>query len=103
MHRSSSSEDGRVTQNRMPTKTAIAIMLSFAVMATFVGVDFASAQVVHTPLVQIPGLTPTGAVNLSMYLVGLYDFLLSIVEISAIIGGTDCVETEKFFQIAVVP
>ena len=86
----------------MPTKTAIAIMLSFAAMATFVGANFAGAQV-YTPLVNIPGLPPTGAVNLSMYLVGLYDFLLSIVGISAIIGGTDCVETEKFFQIDVVP
>jgi len=54
-----------------------------------VGVNFAGAQV-YEPLVQIPGLPP-GAVNLSMYLVGLYDFLLSIVGIVAvmmlIIGG----------------
>ena len=74
----------------MPTKIAIAIVLSFAAMATFVGVDFAGAQV-YTPLVHIPGLPPTGAVDLSMYLVGLYDFLLSIVGIAAvmmlIIGG----------------
>lgn len=32
------------------------------------------------PLVRIPGLPATGTVNLSMYLVGLYNFLLSIVE-----------------------
>ncbi|MCK4912913.1 MAG: hypothetical protein KAS05_04235 [Candidatus Omnitrophica bacterium] len=40
---------------------------------------------------RIPGLPSTGAINLSMYLVGLYDFLLSIVGIVAvmmlIIGG----------------
>ncbi len=70
-------------------KTAIAMMV-FSAIAMVVGVNFAGAQV-YTPLVQIPGLPPTGAVNLSMYLVGLYDFLLSIVGIVAvmmlIIGG----------------
>ena len=74
----------------MPTKTAIAIMLSFAAMVTFVGVGFAGAQV-YTPLVNIPGLPPNTAVDLSMYVVGLYDFLLSVVGIVAvlmlIIGG----------------
>ncbi len=70
-------------------KTAIAMMV-FSAIAMVVGVNFAGAQV-YTPLVHIPGLPPTGAVNLSMYLVGLYDFLLSIVGIVAvmmlIIGG----------------
>ncbi|MEA1936679.1 MAG: hypothetical protein U9N04_01030 [Patescibacteria group bacterium] len=69
-------------------KTAIAMMI-FSAIAMVVGVKFAGAQV-YVPLVQIPGLPP-GAVNLSMYLVGLYDFLLSIVGIVAvmmlIIGG----------------
>jgi len=73
----------------MPTKIAIAIMV-FLAIAAIVGVNFAGAQV-YTPLVQISGLPPGGAVNLSIYLVGLYDFLLSIVGIAAvmmpIIGG----------------
>lgn len=63
--------------------------MMFSVIATFVGVNFVGAQV-YTPLVQIPRL-PQGAVDLSMYLVGLYDFLLSVVGIVAvmmlIIGG----------------
>ena len=64
--------------------------MMFLAIAMVIGVNFASAQV-YIPLVQIPGLPPGGAVNLSMYLVGLYDFLLSIVGIAAvmmlIIGG----------------
>ncbi|MDF1498199.1 MAG: pilin, partial [Patescibacteria group bacterium] len=44
-----------------------------------------------TPLVRIPGLPATGGVSLSAYMVGLYDFLISIVGIVAvmmlIIGG----------------
>lgn len=45
----------------------------------------------YQPLVRIPGLPATGGVTLSMYLVGLYNFLLSIVGIVAvmmmILGG----------------
>lgn len=44
---------------------------------------FASA-VAYTPLVRIPGLPAAGTVNLSMYMVGLYNFLLSIVGIVAV-------------------
>lgn len=38
----------------------------------------------YTPLVRIPGLPATGAVDLSMYMIGLYNFLLSIVGIVAV-------------------
>jgi len=63
----------------------------FSALTTLAYVGFASAQAyTYTPLVQIPGV-PAGAVNLSLYLVGLYDFLLSVVGIVAvmmlIIGG----------------
>ena len=64
--------------------------MMFSAIVIFAGVGFADAQV-YTPLVNIPGLPPDTAVNLSMYLVGLYDFLLSVVGIVAvmmlIIGG----------------
>ena len=70
-------------------KTAIAIIM-FSAIIMFAGVNFAGAQG-YIPLVQIPGLPPGVPVNLSMYLVGLYDFILSIVGIVAvmmlIIGG----------------
>ena len=61
---------------------------SFIIALTYA--NFVSAAN-WTPLVRIPGLPATGSVNLSMYLVGLYNFLLSIVGIVAvmmlIIGG----------------
>lgn len=38
----------------------------------------------YTPLVRIPGLPATGTVDLSMYMIGLYNFLLSIVGIVAV-------------------
>lgn len=61
----------------------------FSALTILASVNFASAQA-YTPLVQIPGVS-AGAVNLSLYLVGLYDFLLSVVGIVAvmmlIIGG----------------
>ena len=66
----------------------IAIMASFVTALAYA--NFASA-VAWSPLVRIPGLPATGTVNLSMYMIGLYNFLLSIVGIVAvmmlIIGG----------------
>ncbi|MCK5084553.1 MAG: hypothetical protein KAQ64_02775 [Candidatus Pacebacteria bacterium] len=66
----------------------IAVMASFITALAYA--DFVSAAN-WTPLVRIPGLPATGHVDLSMYLVGLYNFLLSIVGIVAvmmlIIGG----------------
>jgi len=51
----------------------------------------APAFAAYTPLVRLPGLPATGNINLSMYLVGLYNFLVSIVGIVAvmmmIVGG----------------
>lgn len=38
----------------------------------------------YVPLVRIPGLPATGPVDLSMYIIGLYNFLLSIVGIVAV-------------------
>ena len=52
----------------------------FSAIATVVGVNFAGVQVYA--LAQIPEI-PIEAVDLSMYLVGMYDFLLSIVGIVA--------------------
>lgn len=70
-------------------KTALAVVMFLAV-ATLVHAGFASAAQEYTPLVKIPGV-PDGPVNLSLYLVGLYNFLLSVVGIVAvlmlIIGG----------------
>ena len=72
----------------MQTKKIITLSVSLLVL--FCCVHFASAQG-YTPLVRIPGLPATGEVNLSMYLVGIYNFLLSIVGIVAvmmlIVGG----------------
>lgn len=70
-------------------KTAIAIMMFF--VTAFAFADFASAQG-YSPLVQIPGVSLiSGTTNLSLYLVGMYNFLLSVVGIVAvmmlIIGG----------------
>ena len=68
-------------------KTAfIAVLIS----AIFVGAGFMVAQA-YDPLVRLPGLPATGPINLSQYVIGLYNFLLSIVGIVAvmmlIIGG----------------
>ena len=72
----------------MQTKKTIALIVF--ILALFCCVHLASAQG-YTPLVRIPGLPTSGTVNLSMYLVGIYNFLLSIVGIVAvmmlIIGG----------------
>jgi len=68
-------------------KTAIVTVF---VSAIFVGVNFMVAKA-YEPLVRIPGLPAAGPINLSQYIVGLYNFLLSIVGIVAvmmlIIGG----------------
>lgn len=63
-------------------KTAGAVLL-FSAVATFVSFNFVGAQN-WVPMVQIPGI-PAGGVNLSLYLVGLYDFLLSVVGIVAVL------------------
>jgi len=56
----------------------------------FISASFMVAQA-YEPLVRLPGLPSTGTINLSQYVVGLYNFLLSIVGIVAvmmlIIGG----------------
>jgi hypothetical protein len=62
-----------------------AIMASFIFLIAIASANFASAAIEWTPLVRIPGLPSTGTVNLSMYLIGLYNFLLSIVGIVAVI------------------
>ena len=60
------------------------------ISAIFVSVSFMVAKA-YEPLVRLPGLPSTGDINLSQYVVGLYNFLLSIVGIVAvmmlIIGG----------------
>ena len=60
------------------------------ISAIFVGASFMIAQA-YEPLVRLPGLPTTGSINLSQYIIGLYNFLLSIVGIVAvmmlIIGG----------------
>ena len=65
------------------------LILSAALLAVLSYADFASA-IGYTPLVKIPGVPP-GPINLSSYLVGLYNFLLSVVGIVAVlmlvIGG----------------
>lgn len=63
-------------------------ILIFAIVA----ISFAfPAFAQYTPMVRIPGLPATGAISLSQYLVGLYNFLVSIVGIVAvmmmIVGG----------------
>ncbi|MEA2097827.1 MAG: pilin [Patescibacteria group bacterium] len=71
----------------MNIKKAVS-MVTFIFALTYA--NFASA-VEWTPLVRIPGLPASGTVNLSMYMLGLYNFILSIVGIVAvmmlIIGG----------------
>ncbi len=64
-------------------KTAVMAGLVFAIGAIACA-NYAGATE-WTPLVRIPGLPATGTVNLSMYLIGLYNFLLSIVGIVAVI------------------
>ena len=60
------------------------------ISAIFVSASFMVAKA-YEPLVRLPGLPSTGDINLSQYVVGLYNFLLSIVGIVAvmmlIIGG----------------
>lgn len=68
-------------------KTAVVTVF---VSAIFVSANFMVAKA-YEPLVRIPGLPADGPINLSQYVVGLYNFLLSIVGIVAvmmlIIGG----------------
>ncbi len=75
----------------MPTKKTALIMAGFIFAVAIASANYAGAAVEWTPMVRIPGLPPTGTVNLSMYLIGLYNFMLSIVGIVAvvmlIIGG----------------
>lgn len=76
----------------MTTKKQLLIAVSFiSAIAITSSANLAGAAAEWTPLVRIPGLPTTGTVNLSMYLIGLYNFLLSIVGIVAvvmlIIGG----------------
>ena len=72
----------------MKLKSIIIGMIFSVVSFAFVGV--ANAVVNWEPLVKIPGIPVTG-VNLSVYLIGIYNFLLSIVGIVAvmmlIVGG----------------
>ncbi|MCK5122887.1 MAG: hypothetical protein KAQ87_01955 [Candidatus Pacebacteria bacterium] len=60
------------------------------ISAIFVSVNFMVAKA-YVPLVRLPGLPTEGEINLSQYIIGLYNFLLSIVGIVAvmmlIIGG----------------
>jgi len=74
----------------MPTKKTAFIMAGFIFAIAIASANFAGAAE-WTPLVRIPGLPATGTVNLSMYLIGLYNFMLSVVGIVAvvmlIIGG----------------
>jgi len=65
-------------------KISSLILMSLLFMVVIFSANFAGAAE-WTPLVRIPGLPPTGTVNLSMYLIGLYNFLLSIVGIVAVI------------------
>jgi hypothetical protein len=66
------------------------VIMTVFISAIFIGASFMVAQA-YEPLVRIPGLPATGDINLSQYVVGLYNFLLSIVGIVAvmmlIIGG----------------
>ena len=66
------------------------VMIVVLISAIFVGVNFMVVQA-YEPLVRLPGLPTTGDITLSQYIVGLYNFLLSIVGIVAvmmlIIGG----------------
>ena len=61
-----------------------------SISAIFVSVNFMVAKA-YEPLVRLPGLPTEGEINLSQYIIGLYNFLLSIVGIVAvmmlIIGG----------------
>ncbi len=67
----------------MPTKKTAFIMAGFIFAIAMASANFASAAE-WTPLVRIPGLPAAGTVNLSMYLIGLYNFMLSIVGIVAV-------------------
>ena len=72
----------------MQIKKTTFIAVSISVI--FVGASFMVAQA-YEPLVRLPGLPAEGPLSLSQYIVGLYNFLLSIVGIVAvmmlIIGG----------------
>jgi len=57
----------------------------FLAFAVLLSIGFASqASAGYVPLVQIPGV-PEGEIDMSAYLVGMYNFLLSIVGIVAVI------------------
>lgn len=71
----------------MINKKRILALFLFAISVAFAF----PAAAAYTPLVRLPGLPASGNINLSMYLVGLYNFLVSIVGIVAvmmmIVGG----------------
>lgn len=65
--------------------------IAYLAIVTALVVIASPAYAQYNPLIRIPGLPATGTITLSMYLVGLYNFLVSIVGIVAvmmmIIGG----------------
>lgn len=71
----------------LKSKKQLIAFILFVVAISFAFPAFAQ----YTPLVRIPGLPSSGSISLSMYLVGLYNFLVSIVGIIAvmmmIVGG----------------
>jgi len=64
---------------------------ALALFILAISAALASSVFAYDPMVRLPGLPATGSISLSMYLVGLYNFLVSIVGIIAvmmmIIGG----------------
>ncbi len=70
---------------KIKKQLTISILVFTAILYAF------PASAAYTPLVRLPGLPASGNINLSMYLVGLYNFLVSIVGIVAvmmmIVGG----------------
>ncbi|MCK5412824.1 MAG: hypothetical protein KAI57_00430 [Candidatus Pacebacteria bacterium] len=56
---------------------------AFLLVSSFAFVGIVSAATTWDPLVKIPGIPSTG-INLSTYLVGLYNFMLSVVGIVAV-------------------
>lgn len=66
--------------NKTKRNVSIAIFIALSALAC---AGIASAAP-YTPLVRIPGLPAAGPVDLSMYMIGLYNFLLSIVGIVAV-------------------
>jgi hypothetical protein len=69
----------------MPLKKVSSLILMFLLFIAAISSANLASAVEWTPLVRIPGLPSAGTVNLSMYLIGLYNFMLSIVGIVAVI------------------